>query len=172
MDLDQLRKHVIQETLTPLQLWSPQAEALLCATAANETHGGKYIRQSGGGPGVGIYQMEIKTHDALWRQQLSRPARLPLVRPMLQLFGFCRVPSADTMMWHLGYATFMARFFYLIIPEALPAAEDLKALWSYYKMYWNTEAGKATEQQFYKNVNDYIYQGKKREKSKNTVIHP
>jgi hypothetical protein len=66
------------------------------------------------------------------------------------------------MVWHNGYATFMARFFYLIIPEELPPAHDLKAQWEYYKKYWNTSLGKAKEEDFYRNVNNYFGLGKKK----------
>lgn len=163
MDLEQLRTNIIQATLKPLSLWSPEAEALLCATAAQETLGGKYIRQidcqTGG---LGIYQMEQATHDALWRQKLNRPDRLPLIRAMLDLFSFSRMPKATDMIWHNGYATFMARFYYLVIPEALPPAHDLAAQWEYYKKYWNTSLGKAKEEDFYRNVNNYLGLGKKK----------
>lgn len=171
MDLGQLRTIVIQETLKPLVLWSEKAEALLCATAAMETQGGKYIKQIGGGGALGIYQMERRTHDSLWRQKLSQPKRLPLVRAMLNQFSFCRAPDASAMMWHLGYSTFMARFFYFVIPESLPEVDDLKGQWAYYKMYWNTQAGKATEQQFYRSASDYLYPKRKRnEKSANSSV--
>lgn len=162
MDLEQLRTNIIQATLKPLSLWSPEAEALLCATAAQETLGGKYVRQVGGGPGCGVYQMEQATHDALWRQKLNRPDRLPLIRAMLDLFSFSRMPKSIDMIWHNGYATFMARFFYLVIPEDLPPAHDLAAQWEYYKKYWNTSLGKAKEEDFYRNVNNYLGLGKKK----------
>lgn len=163
MDLEQLRTNIIQASLKPLSLWSPEAEALLCATAAQETLGGKYVMQIGTRHGgLGIFQMESKSHDSLWRVQLSRPTRRPLVHGMLELFGFSRVPKAEDMVWHNGYATFMARFFYLIIPEELPPAHDLKAQWEYYKKYWNTSLGKAKEEDFYRNVNNYFGLGKKK----------
>lgn len=167
MDLDQLKTIVIQQTLIPLKLWCPRSENLLCATAAMETQGGKYIKQIGG-PALGIYQMEPTTHDNLWRHKLSQPKNLPLVRAMLNQFGFARAPNSTVLMWHLGYATFMARYFYFIIPEELPAEDDLKGQWSYYKMYWNTKSGKATEQQFYRNAGDYLYPKRKRNE-KNTA---
>jgi hypothetical protein len=162
MDLEQLRTNIIQASLKPLSLWSPEAEALLCATAAQESLGGKFVMQVGGGPALGIYQMEPRTHDSIWRTKLSRPDRLPLIRGMLDLFSFSRMPKAIDMVWHNGYATFMARFYYLIIPEELPPAHDLKAQWEYYKKYWNTELGKATEEDFYRNVNNYFGLGKKK----------
>ena len=155
MDLEQLRTNIIQASLKPLSLWSPEAEALLCATAAQESLGGKFVIQVGGGPGCGIFQMEIKTHDLIWRVNLSRADRLPLVRAMLNMFNFSRIPKAQDMIWHLGYATFMARIFYLVINNPLPKTDDLDAQWAFYKLYWNTEKGAAKKEDFFRNVKKF-----------------
>lgn len=156
MDINQLQECIIQPTLKPLNLWSIEAESLLCSTVAQESLGGRFVKQTGLANGaLGIFQMEIATHDNLWRTKLSQPQRLPLVKSMLELFGFKRKPDATDMIWHLGYAAFMARFHYLVVSYPLPAYDDLTAQWQYYKRWWNTELGAATEVQFMKNVKKY-----------------
>lgn len=154
MDSEQFRVDIVQATLKPLKLWSEDAEALLCATAAQESLAGKYVRQVGG-PALGVYQMEPATHDSLWRTKLGRPDKLSLVRAMLTLFGFNRKPSSEDMIWHLGYATFMARMHYLFINKPLPSYNNLEEQWAYYKQYWNTELGAAKYEDFIRNVNNF-----------------
>ena len=56
----------------------------------------------------------------------------------------------------LAYATAMARIHYLRVQEPLPTANDISALAAYYKKYYNTPNGAATEQQFIDNFNRYV----------------
>lgn len=156
MDINQLQECIIQPALKPLNLWSIEAESLLCSTIAQESLGGKYVKQVGLSNGaLGIFQMEISCHDLHWRTNLGQPKYLSLVRDMLNLFGFSRRPDATDMIWHLGYATFMARVHYLCINRPLPPHDNLDEQWAYYKKWWNTELGAATEEQFLKNVKKY-----------------
>ncbi|KAF0118141.1 MAG: hypothetical protein FD149_866 [Rhodospirillaceae bacterium] len=62
---------VIRPTLLHLGLHSPAAEALLLGTAIQESRLGTYLRQTGGGPALGVYQMEPATHEDIWTNFLA-----------------------------------------------------------------------------------------------------
>ena len=57
MDPKQL-KELIERVLRKVNLYSDAAVDLLMLTAAQESACGKYIRQLGNGPALGIFQME------------------------------------------------------------------------------------------------------------------
>jgi hypothetical protein len=45
---------------------------------------------------------------------------------------------------------------YLVVPEALPKEDDIKALASYWKKYYNTIHGKGTVSGAISNYNNYV----------------
>lgn len=64
----------IRPALARLRLGGAAAERLLLGTALTES-GLVHLRQSGGGPARGLYQIEPATHRDLWRHYLAfRPA--------------------------------------------------------------------------------------------------
>lgn len=137
-----LRDLIIRPTLVEMGHYSPAAEALLLGTAAQESRGGRYLAQLRG-PARGIYQMEPRTHDDLWRHFL--PSRRPLKALLLSwAHDPAPYPSPDQMVYDLRYATAMARVHYLRVPAPLPAADDILGLATYYKKYYNTPLGRAT----------------------------
>jgi len=58
------------------------------------------------------------------------------------------------MIYNLFYATAMARIFYLRIQETVPATLELQA--DYYKTYWNTSLGKATQAEYILSYNSFM----------------
>jgi len=120
-------------------------EALLLATAAQESHLGHYLHQEGGGPARGIYQIEPATYGWLLKEIRQRSAVLAHMvdelRPSL-------VPT--TLEGSLHYATAICRLRYWIVPEALPGP-TFEAIWRYYKKHWNSDLGAATRRQFLSN---------------------
>ena len=127
MTAQQLRT-LIQQTLQPLNLYSPGVEELLCMTCAQESALGKYRVQMGGGPALGIFQMEPKTYDDIWDNFLKyRPSLVGAITRDVS-----RLENNDE------YAIFMARCQYLRAPEAVPAADDVEGLWTLYKKRYNT----------------------------------
>ncbi len=161
MDLEQLRNNIIKPSLKPLGLWAQDIEALLCATAAQETQGGRHLTKIGI-PSLGIYQMLEGTHNAIWKRNFQQANNLRLARDMMKQFGFGQIPIAFDMVWHNGYATFMAWYFYSNVGAKIPPADDLKAQWEFYNKYWKLPANQSTEQDFYRNVNEYFGLRKKR----------
>jgi hypothetical protein len=145
---DQFRFEVVRPTLVTLRLWSRAAEELILGTAAQETHlGAMGRRQRGGGPALGILQMEGPTHDAVWTWlKRHRPnialGIIDLVSPM------ARVPLL--LVTDDRYAVAMGRALYLSIPFPIPEAENLEGQARYYKKWWNGP-GKATPEQYREN---------------------
>jgi hypothetical protein len=150
MDIQPLRA-LIQSTLTPLGLYSADAEELLCATCAQESLLGVY-RQQVNGPALGIFQMEPEDFNDIWTNFLAYKTELSA-----QIRGL--VPGlmvAADLVNNDALAVAMCRIHYLRAPGSLPAATDLNGLWAYYKAHYNTPAGAATQQQFYGNYHRLV----------------
>lgn len=148
----QLIELIIQPTLKELGLYSLSAEMLLAGTCAQESGMGTYIAQNGG-PALGIYQCEPDSHDDIWLNYLKYHNTLQ--GDILNLT--CTGSALKTnLIFNLKYATAMCRIFYLRVKEPLPPAGDLQKLAAYYKKYYNTPLGAATEQEFIANFNKYV----------------
>lgn len=138
MDASQFRVEVVRPVLVHLGLHSAAAENLLIGTALHESGGLRWLRQLGGGPAFGVYQIEPSTHDDIWRNYLrfrprlnDRVARLAAKEPT----------RAEQLITNLAYATAIARIHYLRVAAALPDAGDLAGLARYWKRYFNTAKG-------------------------------
>jgi hypothetical protein len=157
----QLRELVIIPTLqylNPVIPYSIEAVDLLCMTAAHESLNGTYLKQVKG-PALGIYQMEPATHDDIYKNFLG--SRRFMDELVYSLAGenstdYDRSGDASQMIYNLAYATAMARVHYYRVPEALPKRKDtgpdsdyIYELAKYAKRYYNTELGKATEDDYF-----------------------
>jgi hypothetical protein len=132
LDPSKLRS-LIQLTLTPLGLYSPEAEELLLFTCANESHLGEY-RQQVHGPALGIFQMQPATeHDIFMNFLVYHPALMD----QIQEIGHDLVTNDP-------YAIAMARVQYLRAPEAIPHKDDIEGIWTLYKKRYNSMKGSAT----------------------------
>lgn len=120
---------------------------LLLGTAAQESHFGKYLRQVGGGPALGVFQMEPATFIWLRDHYVSRP-------PFNMTHLAERV--AEELVWDLRLATLMARLRYRIVPAALPGANDVFSLAQYWKKYYNTIYGAGTIEEFVMNYQRFV----------------
>ena len=138
MDASQFRVEVVRPVLLHLGLHSAAAENLLVGTALHESGGLRWLRQLGGGPAFGVYQIEPSTHDDIWRNYLrfrprlnDRVARLAANEPT----------RPEQLITNLAYATAIARVHYLRVPAPLPDAGDLGGLARYWKRHFNTHKG-------------------------------
>ncbi|MDT0635088.1 hypothetical protein [Spectribacter hydrogenoxidans] len=159
INADQLREYVIEPVLSYLHLYSPEAVELLILTAAHESAGGHYLHQVGGGPALGIYQMEPATHDDIWRNYLEYRHDLDDAVNTWRLVGAPwndGDPRPTEMTGNLYYATAMARIHYLRVPKPLPAADDLDGLAGYWKAHYNTFAGAGTVAQAREHYRAYV----------------
>jgi len=141
IDKDQLRDLIIIPTLHYLEPeipFSQSAVELLKMTAAHESRLGTYIAQVNG-PALGIYQMEPATEEDIQVNYLRH--RDYLDEKILQ--------TGQYLTSDLRYATAMARVHYYRDPEPLPEVGDVSGLANYAKRVWNTEAGKATEDDYF-----------------------
>lgn len=133
---------LIQETLQPLDMYSADAEELLMATCANESNLGQFKTQANGGPARGIFQEEGEDFQDLFANYLdARPALHSNVASVFQN----QPPDVDELVTNDAAAIVVCRAHYLRAVGALPAANDLDAIWSYYKLHYNTPGGSAVE---------------------------
>ena len=158
IDAQHLAKYVIKPVCTHLGMWSLAAENLLLGTAAVESDLGTYLRQIGGGPAIGIYQMEPATHADIWRNWLAyqpdlRQKLRQLVPPLYWAEGD-EVPADAEALTDLFYATAMARIHYRRVSAPLPAALDWPGMEAYHKKYYNTPLGKTRPGEFIAAVRD------------------
>jgi len=145
-------RSLIKATLTPIGLYSPEAEELLMATAAQESHLGTYRRQIGG-PALGIFQMEPNTFNDIWANYLHYKQALSDKVRALATYGFV---IASELMNNDPFAIAMARLVYLRAPEPLPASTDIEGMWTLYKLRYNSPKGAATHDEFVANYKRYV----------------
>ncbi len=135
---------LIQTTLTPLMLYSADAEELLMATAANESNLGEYRTQAPSGPARGIFQMEGEDFNDIWVNFLHwKPGLAHQISDLNNGQG-----TVDDLVNNDAYAIAMARVQYLRYPEAIPSASNIEAIWALYKKRYNSPQGAATHDVF------------------------
>jgi len=148
MNAPHLREYVIRPVLRHLGLWSEAAENLLMGTAAQESLLGRYLVQMGGGPALGIFQMEPATHQDCWDNFLIYRGDLAVKIMELSVH---RRAKLEQLVWNLAYATALCRVQYCRFKEPLPEPEDVQGLAGYWKRFWNTAEGKGTVEEFVRN---------------------
>jgi len=146
LDPAQLRADIIRPALAAIGSDSADAAELILGTIAQES-GGQYVRQLGGGPAMGICQMEPATHDDIWGNFLRY--RSSLSNSLLAAIGASQRPRAERMVWDLRYAVLMCRAHYLRVPEPLPDTLEGKA--DYWKQHYNTADGAGTVEEYVRN---------------------
>ena len=145
-------KELIELVLEGLGLMSDDAVALLLGTAAQESRMGTYIKQVGGGPALGIFQMEPATEKDIWVNYLAYKSDLAeKVQEVTGVHG----PSAH-LYCNLSYQIAMARIHYLRVPQVLPNRDDVKGLASYWKNYYNTYLGAGKISEFEENYKEMV----------------
>lgn len=134
------RRAIVRPVLQRLDRWSPAAENLLVGTAAMES-GLRRLRQIGGGPGRGVYQIEPATHKDVWDNFLAFRAGLAgEVRALASQRWFDLEPDRE-LDGNLFYATAIVRVIYLRAQPPLPHPDDVMGLAQYWKAFYNTVEG-------------------------------
>jgi hypothetical protein len=158
---EQLRE-LIEETLHEIDAYSESAVNLLMGTAAQESHLGTYIKQIRG-PALGIMQNETPTfYDVMDRIPEKDVGRLLNLTNREYFPGevpteiFRRQIQPKEQVYNLKLAIAMCRYKYKLIPEKLPDPHNIVGLAKYYKKYYNTHLGKATEAEFIRNYRKYV----------------
>jgi hypothetical protein len=136
MNPQQLLTYVIDPALSRSGLYSDAAARLMLGTAVTES-GLSWLRQHGGGPARGIYQVEPATHDDIWRNFLRY--REKLQDAVIALLT--EEEKHQQLVSNLSYATVIARIVYWRVEEPLPPADDVEAMADYWKRHYNTRLG-------------------------------
>lgn len=150
----QLRELVIRPIFQRVGLYSPAAEALVLGTAAAEGVIGNmmYLKQAGG-PALGIFQMEPSTHKWLVDWVLSQSSRFTrLIEWVQQTGGF----HQERLVYDLAYMAVLCRLRYVVVPQALPSADNVHDLGVYWKQHYNTHLGKGTVDGFVRKFREYV----------------
>lgn len=165
---------VIQSTLSRLGLeksheYLNNSIELLLATAAQESHMGKYLFQIGDGGkpiengGLGPFQMESATHKDIYDNYLAYKKHIR-DEYMFKATGIeiKDIQGMDApfdidflLVGNLSYAIVMARLQYYRTPDMMPNSQDIEGAWTMYKINYNTPLGKATKEEFYENSKLY-----------------
>ena len=149
VDASQLREFIVRPALKEIGLWSLAAENLVMGTGAQESRL-RYVKQIGGGPALGLFQMEPATHNDIWTNYLIwNQAWSGEVKRLAVTRDASGIPLASEMIWNLKYAAAMCRVFYRRKPGALP--DTVEGMAAYWKRHWNTFLRKGTVAEFIKN---------------------
>lgn len=142
IDPDQLRELVIRPALQCIGKHSQAAENLVLGTMLVESSG-KYLKQLGKGPALGLIQMEPATHDDIWNNYLK--TRHKLRKAVEELCTSSEISEgALELVGNLFYAAAMCRIQYLRKQPPLPAVDDAVGMAAYWKQHYNTTAGEGT----------------------------
>lgn len=141
--IDHLRSQVVRPALTrlaPHVAWSAAAENLVLATAIAESDLSA-LHQIGGGPALGLWQIEPATHADLWTNWLAyRSALADRLGSMAAPWPLVPQNPAQTAT-NLLYAAAVCRLIYYRAPARLPAKDDADAMGRYWKQHYNTPLG-------------------------------
>jgi len=155
INVDHLVKYVIRPTLEYLDMYSEAAENLLIGTAAHESRL-EYLHQVHG-PAIGLWQMEPDTYNDIYTNYLDYRSELKaIVRDLASSRYSGTTIDPDEMHGNLYYACGLARIHYRRVSEPLPDKNDITGLAKYYKRYYNSSSGSATEQDFIDAYNKVI----------------
>ena len=109
-------RNLITSVLKELNLHSDNAVNLLMGTAAQESHLGKYRKQLGGGPALGIFQMEPATFNDIVNNYLRyKPSLVVKIERVAHVSRF----KAEDIENNDLLAICMARVHYLRVSEIL-----------------------------------------------------
>jgi hypothetical protein len=144
-------KELVIETLKCIGCYSEDAVNLILGVIAQESSFGKYRRQIGGGPALGIVQMEINTHNDIVKNFLIY--HKDLGKKILSCAGIAAF-SPLQLEGNDKYAICMARMQFYRRPTPIPhRLEEQAAMW---KKYYNTFLGAGTVEEYIKNYNKYV----------------
>ena len=138
LNIQQLKYDVVEPALAALGLMSTAALNLVTGTALVESQAA-YVKQNGGGPALGLWQVEPATEQDIWTNYLAYQHDLSArVRGLLA--GGATTPQ---LVGNLPYCAAICRLKYLRAPGALPAAKDAAAMAAYHKTIYNSSLGAA-----------------------------
>ena len=135
------RKEIIVPTLQAIDLYSDAAAELLLGTALVESRL-VWRRQTNSGPALGLFQMEMDTHNDIWNNYLKYRSKLANAVRLLKTSA--KADPETELENNDAYAAAMARVHYRRAPAALPSAGEVDKMAAYWKLYYNTPLGAGT----------------------------
>jgi len=131
MNIEQLEQEIVKPILhsmpypydTRQSCYSKKALKLVTATIIHESDNGEYVKQVGGGPALGIIQMEPDTfldHQAYIDSRKSDNGWQELWKAIRTNVIGRRYPDPEELRWNNGLAVAMCRLHYLRAPAELP----------------------------------------------------
>jgi len=153
LNVKDFKNLILIPTLKAVDLYSESAVNLLLGTAIQESRL-TYLKQIGGGPALGLFQIEPTTFNDIYHRYLQRTDKRELLGRVQQFITAQDV--RDQVIGNIPFAVVIARIRYLMVPEPLPAYEDLQALAEYWKVHYNTSRGAGTIQGFIENYKYYV----------------
>ena len=142
---------VLVPALTAIGLHSEAAVALLLGTLAQESHF-SYLRQKGGGPAVGLAQIEKATADDIAFRYLRKPNKARLRRRIAEHLGYDPTGLTAAKLHErldddLRLTVIFARVRYRPYPLPIPPPDDVVGLARYWKTVYNA-GGAGTIEEF------------------------
>lgn len=144
--------------LLPPSLNTLARRQLVLGTGYKES-GYIHDHQLGGGPALGFWQMEPRTHDDMWRRFFpSHPELADAARTSAK----CKIPTSADLLNCPVYAALMCALYYYQSPVALPRAFDAVGQASMWKRVYNGPgAGVVSEAvQYFRAANEIQQTGK------------
>ena len=148
--MGQLVNEVLKQ-LEPQIKYSLDAENLVLGTIALESAYGKYRKQLGDGPALGICQIEPATFNDIVLNFLKyKPELSDKIKQISQVSAF----NSSDLYLNDRLSICMCRCAYFRQKEAIPnTVEGYAKLW---KLRYNTPGGAGTEKEFIENYNKYV----------------
>ena len=144
-------RKLVTDTLNELELSSPNAIELILGTIAQESAYGRYRKQLGDGPALGICQMEPNTFNDIVNNFLKYK---PVLKAKILLVSTLEEFDVEQLQFNDKFAICMCRAHYYRVKENIP--NDLPG-WAYYwKKYYNTILGAGKEEEFINNYNKFV----------------
>ena len=135
LNIDQLRKLIIQPSLQAIGMYSIEAEQLLVGTALAES-GLSFMAQSPTGPARSIWMIEQATYSTLRAGLYGNQGK---AQQTLDFLSMDALPlNNEYLAGNLYAACIFARLKYATIKKPLPPINDAESMARYWAMYYNT----------------------------------
>ena len=137
-------REVIEWSLKEMGLYSEDAVDLVYKTGNAET-GYRHLKQMGGGPAIGFWQVEPATLIDIMDNYVNY--RPELLKGLISL-GYNQSHIETRVMGNIALQAVFCRLKYKRDKYPLPKSDDLKAQAEYWKRVYNTRLGKGTIEHF------------------------
>ena len=140
INVEQFYELVLKPSLKKLESFnskinSAESRKLMLATFCHESNAGTYLKQRGGGPALGVYQIEPATAAFIQEYIRRKPSLLDVIDSS---FPFWHVNTGSKLVCDLSLSTVFARIKYWTIPEPIPGM-PIEALANYWGAYYQTD---------------------------------